>query len=501
MATTTEPRKLSAEGDAGPRRDLNWTGEAMSAGQHSPTEMPDRLHCPACGRFVGPYERCPACSTRMPGRLAVRTIKIVALLLATVGLGLVWWGARGVPIPTVPVGEAGALMNLAYVRFEGHISRPITYDPESGYLGFWLADETGEVHVNAYRDVTDALLAHGTVPAIGDAISVAGTLRVREDLLSLTVDVPEHLAVVRAVAERLPPGEITMLDEGRRVRVIGEVVAVAAPYEGLTLIDVRDESGTITVAVDETTELLSGNLPEIAPGQAITVEGAISLYKATPQIVPAAAGDVDTGTGSPPATQVVAPRALSQIRPEDVGQRVLVAGQVVMLEGLPGGVKGTLDDGTAQITLLLWDDVYQALTSPSSLDVGAEVTVTGKVQLYEEALEVIPEDAGDVTIGVAAPPAPWAELGTLTAQDAGRVVRVRGVLEQPEGFSAGVKAGIRDGTGAITVLFWSNVYEALVPEPQAGLQAEVVGVVNVYNGELELVPRSAFDWRVRVTED
>jgi DNA/RNA endonuclease YhcR with UshA esterase domain len=106
-----------------------------------------------------------------------------------------------------------------------------------------------------------------------------------------------------------------------------------------------------------------------------------------------------------------------------------------------------------------------------------------------------------VGVGVAAPAPPWVELGALMPQDAGRVVRARGVLAAPEGFSAGVKAELRDGTGAITVLFWSNIYEALAPKPQAGLQVEVVGLVDVYRGALELVPRSAFDWRVRVVED
>jgi DNA/RNA endonuclease YhcR with UshA esterase domain len=437
----------------------------------------------------------------MPGRQAVRALKIAALLLATVGLGLVWWAARGVPIPTVPIGEVGALMNLAYIRLEGQVSRALTYDPDSGYLGFWLADDTGEVHVNTYQEVTEALLAGGTIPAVGDTVSVAGTVRVREDLCSLTVDVADHLAVTRATAEPLPPGEITVLDEGRRVRVAGEVVAVATPYEGLTLIDVHGERGDITVAVDKTTEELSGELPEIAPGQAITVEGAVSLYKAEPQIVPAVAGDVETAEGPPATPAVSTVGSLSEISTADLGRRLRVAGHVVMLEGLSGGVKAILDDGSAQIVLLLWDDVHQALAAPRSLDVGAEVTATGKVQLYEEALEIIPDSAADVIVEVPAPPLPWVEVGALTAQDAGRVVRVRGVLGTPEGFSAGVKADIRDGTGAITVLFWSNVYDALVPEPQPDLQVEVAGVVDVYNGALELVPRSAYDWRVRVTED
>ena len=77
----------------------------------------------------------------------------------------------------------------------------------------------------------------------------------------------------------------------------------------------------------------------------------------------------------------------------------------------------------------------------------------------------------------------------------GRVVRLRGVLGEPEGFSAGVKVPLDDGTGAITVLLWSNIAVEVTPAPAAGLPVEVIGTVESYEGELELIPRSPIDWR------
>jgi len=127
--------------------------------------------------------------------------------------------------------------------------------------------------------------------------------------------------------------------------------------------------------------------------------------------------------------------------------------------------------------------------------------VTGEVQVYREKLEVVPAAAKDVAILKPAEPAPWVELGDLSATDAGRVVRARGVLSEPQGFSAGVKVVLKDGTGDIIVLFWSKLYQTLAPAPQAGQQVEVVGVIDVFNDELELVPRSNYDWHVRRMED
>ncbi|MCJ7549620.1 MAG: OB-fold nucleic acid binding domain-containing protein [Anaerolineae bacterium] len=496
----------------------------------------DRMHCGSCGRFVGPYERCPYCGAQMTGRLAVRTVKLVAALLGTLGLALVWWAARGVPIPEISIGEAGGTMNLAYVRLQGRLTRGLTYDPESGYLGFWLADETGEVHVNAYEDVTRVLLAQGKVPAIGDEVSVAGTLRIREDYVALTLNVPEHLDLQRPAAILLGAGEITLLDEGLRVRVRGHVQQITEPYDGLILVDVRDDSGEITIAVDEAVEALTGELPEMVTGQAITVAGTVSLYGTTPQIVPADVADIQLSAvpvltqpsppavDNPPAENVLPvqpqvqppvqppvqpqiqppvqlPVALTEISEADLGRTVRVQGRVVMLEGLAGGVKATLDDGTAQILLLLWDDVHRDLEAPATLDIGAEVAVTGEVQIYREELEVVPAAAKDVEILKPAELPPWVELGDLSATDAGRVVRARGVLREPQGFSAGVKVVLEDGTGDIVVLFWSQLYQTLAPAPQAGQQVEVVGVIDVFNDELELVPRSNYDWHVRRMED
>ena len=124
----------------------------------------------------------------MQGRLSLRVVKVLALLLATFGLGALWWTARHTDLPQLTVGEAQGLMNLAYVRMAGRVSRGVTYDPEGGYLSFWLDDGTGEAYVAAYRDVTAALLAEGKIPAVGDQVEVAGTLRLREDFVALTLN-------------------------------------------------------------------------------------------------------------------------------------------------------------------------------------------------------------------------------------------------------------------------------------------------------------------------
>lgn len=467
----------------------------MAEETHPTPTTPTGANCPSCGRFVGPYATCPYCGAKLGGRIPVRAVKIAAILLATVGLLALWWLARRMDIPTVSAADALGTMNMAYVRVQGRVTRSLSYDPTSGYLAFWLDDGTGEVRISSYRDVTEALLAAGTVPALGDNVTVAGTLRIREDYVALTLNAAEHLTLVRPEPVTLKVSTLTPLDVGLRVRVVGEVREVRTPYEGMTLITVRDESGEIAVAVDETTTALTGVLPEIVEGQGIDVVGAVSLYKDTPQLVPASVADIVL-SAAPPATAAIPVTSLSEVQNAALGSWVRLQGRVVLMEGFKGGMKATLDDGTGQIMLVLWDSVYTALENPFAVDVGAEVAVEGELGSYEDELQIVPESFRDITIVTPAPEIPWIAVGDLQTQDAGRVVRLRGVLGAPEGFSAGAKALLDDGTGSITVLLWTNIFTTLDPPPVAGMQVEVIGVIQEYRGELEILPRSTLDWRV-----
>ena len=148
--------------------------------------------CPSCGRYVGPHDACPYCGAALSGRTPIRRLKVAALILALGGLLLLWLLATQTDVPTVEIGQANAMMNLAYVRVQGLVTRPPSYDPETDYFSFWLTDDSGELFVAAYRDETQALIHHGRMPALGDRVSVEGTLRVREDFISLTVNVPTH---------------------------------------------------------------------------------------------------------------------------------------------------------------------------------------------------------------------------------------------------------------------------------------------------------------------
>ena len=450
-------------------------------------------HCSQCGRYIGPYEACPYCGARLSGRISVRAVKRVAVGLATGGLFLLWWAATRAPLPRVQIGQAGTTMNLAYAQVEGWVVRGPEIYPGSGYLAFTVADETGEVRVAAYRQEAHALQVQGRVPALGDRVSVAGTLRVREEGVALTINVPEHVEVLRPEAVERQIGAITPADRLLRVRVRGQVWALRQPYPGLTLVTLRDPSGAVDVVVDRNLEALTGALLPLQVGQSLEVVGAVDLYRDTPQIVPASVRDVVPLSATVP---VALPVSIAALNADHVGRLVAVEGVVTALDSFAAGDKLVLDDGSGEGTVFLWQDLARALPDRRALTVGAQARVVGQVALYRGELEVVPERALDVVVLAAAPTLargaaePVTPLSDLTAAQVGQTATVEGVVVEVASFASGFRFVLDDGGGRVVLLLWLPVYDTLPVPGQLDLGARVraTGVVGEYDGALQLSP-------------
>lgn len=449
--------------------------------------------CPSCGRFTGPYEACPYCGARLSGRTPLRVLKVAAVVLAIAGLAALWFAALRVEVPRVQIGQVAGMMNMAYVRIEGRVSQGPDYDPEGEFMAFWVADDSGELRVSAYRNETRELIAQGRIPSTGDQVSVAGTLRIREDYVALYLNAPEQIEIDRPEPVARQIGQITPIDVGLRVRVYGQVREVYEPYAGLTLISLRDDTGEVAVAVSEDLELLTGDLPEIRPGQGLEVVATVTLYRDTPQLVPASTEDLLL-TGGP---AVVAERyEIGALTTSEVGQWIQVEGEVVESDPFSAGIRFLLEDGSGQITLLIWQALYEEIPYASVLDVGARVRVQGNLTEYKGALEVVPEVSQDVEILVAAPEPEQVRVADLGLADVGRVVLLEGVVGEAEPFSQGVRYLLDDGSGQIVLLLWSNVAGEAPAGLGPGAEVRVIGEVAEYRGEMEIVPRRGSDLTV-----
>jgi len=461
--------------------------------------------CPSCGRYVGPYAACPHCGAALRGRTPVRTLKVAALALAIGGLALLWLLATHTKVPTVEIGQVNAMMNFAYVRVEGLVTRSPAYDPKTDYLSFWLTDETGELHVAAYRDETQSLIDQGRTPALGDRVTVQGTLRVREDFVSLTINLPEHLQIARAEPVDQSIGSINANDQFRRVRVLGQVRTIRVPYPGLTLVDLRDGTGEIPLAVTEVITAFGEGLPALKAGQIVEVIAPVSLYKDTPQLSLAHAADLIVLDEAPP---IFSQTALGQIDSRQVGQWVVVSGRITAVTPFSAGVKYTLDDGTGQCALLLWQSVYDQLADPEVLRVGAKLRAQGQVAEYRGEMEVVPELPADVELLAASFEVQSAPLATstpaavpeltiaeLNPDRLGTRVTLRGSIRDVTSFAQGFKFTLDDGTGPIVLLTWLDIYDAITGREglRPGASVQVTGELGQFESELQIVPSDGAD--------
>ncbi len=449
-------------------------------------------HCPSCGRYVGPYETCPYCGARRAPRVSLRAVKWAALLLATLGLALLWVAATRLPLPHISIGQASATMNFAYVEIAGQVVRGPTYNPDSRSLSFTVADDTGEMRIWAFRDVVDSLRAAGQIPALGDWVTVAGTLRVREENVSLTLNVPDHLHILRPEAEGRTVGSITAADALRRVRVRGRVRNVREPYSGLILITLRDATGTIDLAVDASLQYLTGDFRPPEVGQSLEVTATVSLYRNTPQLVPPSVGDIVLLEETVPIAET---RPIGTLSAADEGRLVTVRGTVREAEPFSAGYRLLLEDDSGSVTVLLWRDLYRALPDPSSLQADAELEVTGEVSLYRNTLEVVPVSPRDVVLVTAARSARMLPIGALAEQPLGARVTVEGTVTGAESFQNGFRLTLDDGTGQVVLLLWLSVYDEL-PDPSGlreGARLRGTGELEEYRGRREVVPGRGAD--------
>ena len=218
-----------------------------------------------------------------------------------------------------------------------------------------------------------------------------------------------------------------------------------------------------------------------------------------------------TPTDAPTATATATPTETPSPTPEFIqtpisalpglmGEEVTVIGKVTATGSLSQGYKFTLDDGSGQVTLLMWHNVYDDCYATPQLNIGAEVRVTGKVGEYQGELQVVPRFGSQVKVqragGAFAP-----SITINTARDyMGQVVQVTGEIGNVSGTSSAVTLSVFDETGAAPVFIWRTILDRIPKANPAlgtvGTRVRVVGVVQEYRGNLQIAPALPYDVEV-----
>ncbi|MBI4316352.1 MAG: hypothetical protein HY679_10475 [Chloroflexi bacterium] len=463
------------------------------------------MNCPSCGQPTPPGDTCAHCgATLAPARrLPLGVIKWAVVFFAVAGVAALIVSAAHTAVPHVAIGDIGATMNLAYVQISGTVVSAPTYDAASSYLSFRVDDGTGALSVAAYRAETRSLLSAARVPALGDQVTLEGTLRLRDDSTGLTLAAPERLTVQHPAPQERLIASITANDDQKAVTIKGQVRGIRTPYPGLTLYTVRDTSGEIDAALSGDTVALTGPAPELAVGDPVQLTGIVTLYRDTPQLgIPASHSLVKLDT----AITLAAARQTGSLNAADDGALVQVVGTLGAAEPFAAGVRFSLDDGTGPVELLLWIDLYAQL---GDLSAGSTVQVVGAVSVYRNTLELTPSNAADVKVLTAAEaaaiptpapvPSPQPGCGgdalctAVAGAVAGQTFTVQGGIVVAQSYAQGFEFGLRDATGAITLLLPEAIYKAIpgVETLRPGAVVRASGRVSLYRGDTQIQPAAA----------
>lgn len=315
----------------------------------------------------------------------MRLLRALIVVLAVAGVAALVMASRAQARPITVISAITPSMNFAYVRLEGVVPAYPSLSPQNDYLSFRVRDDTGEMRVFAYRAAAQKLAAANAIPMPGHKIAVEGTLRVRDDEPTLTLNTAEALLVEPMPALKIELAGLQALNVGERAITSGQARKIK-DAGGLKIISLRKGNAQADVT------LQSAAPPAIKPGDWISVTAGVTEYRETKQLAVSRAEDIV------PAQPALADevRPVKALGKDLLGQWVTVRGVVSDLRPSKTVTRITLNDG-AEIDATLFE-VWQQLPFSQTLKVGDHLLVSGLLTEYRNQLEIQPELAVDVSL-------------------------------------------------------------------------------------------------------
>lgn len=191
---------------------------------------------------------------------------------------------------------------------------------------------------------------------------------------------------VNAVAE-VRPGDSATLQ--------GEVSSVES-YSGGFKFRLDDGSGQIVLLLAEPIYAGLANPDTLRQGAVVRAGGQVKLYRGELELVPSAAAQVSILVPGRPSADP--PTPIAEIGLGSLSRVMTVEGQITANERFSRGVRLSVDDGSGTIVVLLWQNVFNFVPNREALEPGQRARVTGLVQEYRGAMEVVPQLGFDVAV-------------------------------------------------------------------------------------------------------
>jgi len=322
----------------------------------------------------------------------MRLLKILTVLLAIAGTAALVLASQATARPLTRIAAISPSMNFAYVRVEGVVVDYPSLSPEQDYLSFRVRDASGEMRAAAYRSTVRALLDAGRLPMPGDHATVEGTLRVRDDEPSLTLNVADALTVQAADARRVDLAALDALPLGGRATVAGQARRVRAAGQSLRIITLRQGDAEADVLIPLSLRAVFGPPPEISAGDWLTVTGGVGEYRGRRQVLPASADAFAITPGDFKATaQRLDIRPIGALNRDLIGHWVATEGRLTNIREIARGALLNIEDDAGDETTIAMFDAWFTWPFSQTVTVGDRVVVQGALIDYKGKLEVQPQ--------------------------------------------------------------------------------------------------------------
>ncbi len=486
----------------------------------------EEMNCPNCGRFVGAVTKCPYCGSKVEKRMSLVAIRWAAVLLATVGLFLLYLMAKNREIPVIQLGNIKPTMNFGQIRVVGQVESDARTFRSGGGMGFNVSDGTGTMIVFISQKQAKALADKNLIPKAGDSVNFAGSLSISDDKSSLRLLSADDFQLTRAPAASVRLADITTEMKGSSVTIAGKVVELLPPPADSKrpyALKLKDDSGEQTLNFWQTEyDQIPGK--DALNGAYIRVRVSVASYQDKLQLKLAAGQDLEILEGPPaadfatPAQKAAetyrkeappAPRDFSRGRSVQAsslsvgdvtaaqdGQTVRVRGRVESVSAPKEGTKQpyavVLKDGEASLRVTYWSNVNDVITVKPTP--GALFEMEGVVEVYKERPQLKVESGYKVKrVDDTSAPALSVDgskaiaISSIAATDKGQTRVVKGTLGAPRALRGGVVYAVTDESGTIDLVLWESIIPVeVLGALKEGAKIAAAGEVGEYGGKLQL---------------
>ncbi|MEH7749115.1 OB-fold nucleic acid binding domain-containing protein [Neobacillus drentensis] len=268
---------------------------------------------------------------------------------------------------------------------------------------------------------------------------------------------------------------------GETVSIVGEIINHKDHKNGHVFLTVKDASGEILIPIFADKNI---NTDTFVTGNQFQFAGNVDEFNGEIEIIPSKQEDI------------VPTNPITRINEKDEGQLKTISGKIISKYTHPQGhifITLKVQETGQELEIPLFSSLHP---NPDEYPINSEVNLKGKVTVYKNRLQIIPNSLNDLTIIKEGDDSSVStvKLSAISEADRGKMVITRGqvtdVSEKNGHLYFKLSAG---GKNIKTVLFKADSQEIagrktrVLNAEKAQFEISVLGMVDVYKDELEII--------------